>query len=299
MLSICIPVYNVDVSKLVIELNKQFLHQNYVGEIVVLDDGSNEHYRSINETIKQLEYVRYYLQENKGRSITRNTLARYARYSKIAFIDGDCLVDENYLHKYCAPNVIKLPLVIGGLKYGRKPKDKNLRLRWNYGRLREARIQYTADSLSFLSSNFMIDKTLFASIQFDERITEYGHEDTLLGIQLRLRQIPFVQIDNKVTHCGLETASIFISKTRESISNLWKIYTKINQNNLQKLLIIKILKKKQNKVLIKTLSLLFTFLNQPIQFYLSKIYPSIYIFDLYKLLYIYKLKHQLLLNNSL
>jgi glycosyltransferase involved in cell wall biosynthesis len=299
MLSICIPVYNVDVTKLVLSLNNQFLHQNYVGEIIVLDDGSDEAFRLKNERISQLEFVRYYLQENKGRSITRNKLAQNARYDKIAFIDGDCLVDDTYLKSYCAPNVIKLPLVIGGLKYGTKPTNKSLRLRWNYGRLREAKIKYGPDSLSFLSSNFMIDKELFTNIRFDERITEYGHEDTLLGIQLRLRKIPFVQINNKVTHCGLETTPVFLSKTQISITNLWNIHVKINLKEIEKLPIIKLLKLRNNPLITKALSFSFSILNKPIQFFLGNIYPSIYIFDFYKLLFVFKLKHQLLKNKHL
>ncbi|WP_430812212.1 MULTISPECIES: glycosyltransferase family 2 protein [unclassified Carboxylicivirga] len=293
MLSICIPVYNVDVRALAAALNKQFEQSGITGEVIVLDDGSADNIRTVNRPLKQLPYVRYYEQENKGRAATRNRLGHYARYQKILFIDGDCMVSNGFVQSYAQPNVIKLPLVIGRLAYGERPQKRSLRLRWNYGRKREARIKYDRHSVSFLSSNFMIDAELFRRIQFDERIKGYGNEDTLFGIQLRLRQIVFQQIDNKVIHLGLEPAPVFLAKTRESLNNLWNIYCFTNSKALEKHKAIKLLKASMPAPVIHSMAALFIIFNKALAYFLEAIYPSILLFDLYKLLYLFRLKTQI------
>ncbi|MBR8537600.1 glycosyltransferase family 2 protein [Carboxylicivirga sediminis] len=290
MLSICIPVYNVDVRELVEELSKQFTDTKLDGEIIVLDDGSNNHFRNLNKDIISLKAVRYYEQFNHGRSITRNKLVEYAKYDKIAFIDSDCIVSSNYLFNYCQPKSLSHQLVIGGLAYDKEKPDRNLRLRWNYGRKRESTIRYNENSISFLSSNFVIDRKLFNSIKFDERIKGYGNEDTLFGILLRRRQIPFYTINNKVIHKGIEPADIFLSKTKESLSNLWYIYKNTKYIELESHKAVKILKSKQPSILIKLLDLCYKLTERPIAMFLSKVYPSIFIFDVYKMLYLFHYK---------
>ncbi len=292
MLSVCIPVYNVDVTKLVSDLNRQIITSHISGEVIVLDDGSNEEFRAINRAIKQHDYVRYYEQDNMGRSVTRNRLAAHARYEKLIFIDSDCNISEDYLSTYNRVDINKSPLVIGGLYYGERPKQRSLRLRWNYGKKREEKIEYGNDSISFLSSNFMIKNDLFQSIGFNESIKTYGHEDTLFGIQLRLRKVPFTQINNKVEHAGLEPASIFLEKTKESVRNLIHINSILQSKQLDKTRIISLYNQNMPGLAIKSIGSLFTVFEKPFRLFLNYIYPSIYIFDIYKLLYLYKLKDE-------
>lgn len=291
MLSVCIPVYNVDVRELVGELVRQFIDTHIEGEVIVLDDGSNNQYRKKNIRLADLKYVRYYEQNNRGRAKTRNQLAEYAVFDKLVFIDGDCMVPSNYITTYTQPSNYAHKLVIGGLSYASKTPERQLRLRWNYGRKREATIKYDDKSISFLSSNFMIDSTLFQSIKFDEKIIGYGNEDTLFGIQLRRLQIPFIAIDNRVMHLGLEPGAVFLSKTKESLKNLWLIYNRTQIKELESHKAIKVLKTKQPHFTISLLSFVFKITETPITAFLTKIYPSIFIFDVYKLFYLFKLKH--------
>ena len=67
---------------------------------------------------------------------------------------------------------------------------------------------------------FFVKKEVFNLISFDETIRGYGHEDTLFGKELRLRNIPIKHIQNSLQHIGLEDASVFIDKTKRSIENL-------------------------------------------------------------------------------
>lgn len=291
MISICIPVYNYDVKELVISLNKQLEELSVKGEIIILDDGSDEEYKRQNSKLNDLQFVRHIEQTNKGRAKTRNNLADFAIYQKLIFIDGDCLVRDNFISQYIRPETYKEHLVIGGLMYGDKPSDKQLLLRWVYGKKREEKISYNNNSISFLSSNFMIDTELFKSIRFDEEFNQYGHEDTMLGIQLRQKGINFVQIDNKVKHMGLEPAHIFLTKTKQATLNLKLLSNKISEfdtyNNYKT---IKILNAKYPDFILILLNIIFLSLDKTLQFILTKFYPSMLIFDFYKLLYIFHIK---------
>ncbi len=298
MISICIPVYNVDVCALADELNKQLECNNIKGEIIILDDGSNNEIRAINLQTASYSNVRYIEQDNLGRAKTRNRLASLANFNKLVFLDGDCMVDSDFIANYTAPNTCKIPLIIGGLAYEAKPEKKELWLRWNYGRKREATIKYNENALSFLSSNFMIDKALFESIRFDEEVIGYGHEDTLFGIQLRRRSIPFHQINNPVIHLGLEPCHQFLSKTKESINNLWLIYKRTQVVELENNRMIKLLKSNIPQFVTKFISSLYNLSEATITRILSEIYPSIFIFDLYKMLYIFHLKYTLASKNT-
>ena len=60
-------------------------------------------------------------------------------------------------------------------------------------------------------------------VKFDERITKYGHEDTLFGFELKKNNTQITHIDNPVINGNLETNEEFIEKTEEGLLNLLKI----------------------------------------------------------------------------
>ncbi|HEX3009978.1 MAG TPA: hypothetical protein VHO90_20420, partial [Bacteroidales bacterium] len=53
----------------------------------------------------------------------------------------------------------------------------------------------------------------------------YGHEDSVLGIAFYQNDISVVHIENPVLHDGLEPTEVFLSKTKEGVTNLIKLYT--------------------------------------------------------------------------
>ncbi|MCC6726469.1 MAG: hypothetical protein IT258_18350, partial [Saprospiraceae bacterium] len=97
---------------------------------------------------------------------------------------------------------------------------------WYYGRYRE---QTTAAARSrspyhgFMTNNFLISKSIFLSILFDETLRQYGHEDTLFGMKLAERKVPILHIDNPLEHIGLESTEVFLQKTRQGLENLVKL----------------------------------------------------------------------------
>ncbi len=69
----------------------------------------------------------------------------------------------------------------------------------------------------------MIERKLFLSIQFDEKLMQYGHEDTLFGYELVKRGVNVLHIDNPLLHLGLEPDYLFIGKTKRGLRNLYHL----------------------------------------------------------------------------
>jgi hypothetical protein len=73
----------------------------------------------------------------------------------------------------------------------------------------------------------MIEKSVFSKIRFDEELKQYGHEDTLMGYQLKKAGIDILHIDNGLLHEGLESNKDFLNKTKLGIENLSMLYDKV------------------------------------------------------------------------
>lgn len=229
MLSICIPVYNYDIGPLVASLHLQALSLEVAVEIVVMDDASSEHWREVNRHVADLPLVRYIeLTENAGRSRIRNKLCIEATYKWLIFMDCDSLPpDQHFLQRYVNATISEA-VVCGGRSYLPQPPPDQTHLHWWYGKNREVHPADSRNQLpyrSFMTNNFMIPKTIMRKIPFNELINGYGHEDTLFGYELKNNSIPVVHIDNPLLHTGLQTQDEFLDKTKQGISNLWKIHS--------------------------------------------------------------------------
>jgi glycosyltransferase involved in cell wall biosynthesis len=228
MLSICIPTYNYDVTGLVMELNKQATMNKLDCEILIADDSSdNIELKEKNvEAAKKYKAVFIALDKNVGRAAIRNLLASKAGGRFVLFLDCDTMpVDDDFLHKYYRE--MNEDVVVGGIAYREKLSDRNEALRWTYGHKRESKTAGERSKkpyASFMTGNFMIKSSVFKQIQFDENITQYGHEDTLFGIQLKQHDIKIKHINNPVYHEGLENNGVFILKTEKGIDTLVKLF---------------------------------------------------------------------------
>ncbi|MFP4467623.1 MAG: glycosyltransferase family 2 protein [Bacteroidales bacterium] len=228
MLSICIPIFNQDVSTLAAELHRQAAGLGAPVELLLLDDGSDEPTKAKNRKLKSLPLVRYEeLPENIGRSRMRNELAGRSAFPFLLFIDCDMEVTSGeYLQQYIrhmAPGTV----VCGGHHYSKEQPGRPWLLHWLVGSVREVRPAEKRRERpyhSFMTANFLIDRELMSRIGFREELDGYGHEDTLMGYRLKKAGIPVLHIDNPLIHNGLEPAPLFLEKTRESLENLWKSY---------------------------------------------------------------------------
>lgn len=234
MLSVLIPIYNVNVHPLVSELEAQLANCGCAYEIILADDASSDlSLRYHNSLLTQQENVRYIQHEtNIGRSKTRNELADTAKYPYLLFIDCDARMKSknfiaNYLEFIEASTLKKMPFAVsGGLSYHNILPPKEQRLRYKYGIFREARVAFIRNRnpyQNFTPFNLLITKSVFESCRFDETLTDYGHEDTFFGMELEKQLIPVSHINNELYHEGLDNTDLFIKKIEASVRNLDKL----------------------------------------------------------------------------
>jgi glycosyltransferase involved in cell wall biosynthesis len=231
MISVCIPVYNIDVRELVSRLHELGTTSGIAFEIFVIDDASTDlEKQRKNVEIDIADNIRYkILPSNKGRSLIRFELANHATFDHLLFIDADSwLPDSLYLTRYLQANW-RDHLIVGGISYIEERPNRDQLLHWKYGSRREQR-NATVRSLdpyrSFLGCNFLISKKHFFKLQVDSNLEGYGHEDTFMGMQLEKLMIPVKHIDNPVIHTGLEQTTQFIRKQEQALCQLNYIYKK-------------------------------------------------------------------------
>ena len=293
MLSVNIPVYNIDLTPLVQQLVLQAEKLHTIFEIRVYDDGSNEKIKLTNRKIQHLPGVVYKeLPKNLGRAAIRNKMGMESAFEYLLFIDADSLpVSENYLQNYIG-NLPQNLVVCGGTAYDKeKPAAPSELLRWYYGTHREAistAQRNSAKGFIITSNNFLIEKRVFEKIRFRENIGVYGHEDTLLGYDLFKNGINILHIDNPVLHTGLENAPVFIEKTRLALESLFKIDTEILSGNLifaGQVNFLKRFKAISRIVPGGVLRLFFKLFHRAMEYNLKGNNPKLFLFDLYKLGY--------------
>ncbi len=228
MLSILIPVYNNNITRLVSDLHDQCTHAEIVFEIICLDDGSEKGSKEENKIVSKLPHCIWEeLTKNVGRASIRNKLGKRAKYNNLLFIDGDSAITRSsYIITYMtfADNH---PVIYGGREYNAlPPRDWRLKLHHSYGSKVESKPDYIRNRspwLHFMSNNFLIDRDVFLSTGFDDKIIGYGYEDLVFAGKLKKLQIPVFHIDNPVLHATLDSNENFLLKTEKAIDNLLEL----------------------------------------------------------------------------
>ncbi len=292
MISICIPVYNFNVTELVKSLQEEAETLNIPYEILISDNNSEEKFREENSLLSALPNVNYMQSEiNLGRTGNRNLLFKTSKFSYILFMDCDSkVVKKDYLKNflpYCIPGIV----CSGGRAYLDEPVEDKFLLHDRVGKAKEsfsAEQRSKNPNNSFMSCNFLIDKRIFDVVKFDERLQGYCNEDTLFGIELKKKGIIIQHIDNPLYHIGLEPADVFLSKIEDGLRN----YHKINQlyNNdpvfIDSCKILKLQKYLKIFYLHKVCKSLFSTFRKKMYNHLTGANPHLSIYDLYKLGYL-------------
>ena len=298
MLSVNIPVYQVEISTLVSQLIKQAEKLDIPFEIRIYDDGSTEDIKKNNRKIQNLPNVIYTeLKENRGRAGVRNKMGLDSTYDYLLFIDADSeLVSENYLQIFLE-NVKPNRVICGGTAYKMEPPElPEQLLRWVYGSKREAvsaQIRNSKKGFIITSNNFLIERKIFKQIHFREDLKKYGHEDTLLGYDLYQNNIEIFHIDNPVEHTGLEESGIFLEKTKLALKNLHFITNELLKGDSMFLQQVSFLNRyhKLTKYFPKCLlELMYKTGRTGIVRHLSGRNPKLFWFDMYKIAYYSTLK---------
>jgi glycosyltransferase involved in cell wall biosynthesis len=303
MLSILIPIYNFDIRPFVGELHRQATILKIDFEIILADDCSAVEFQNLNKTLSDLSAVQYIqLNQNIGRSKIRNFLVSKSRFEKLLFADCDSeIVSSDFLKLYIDA-CEKAEIVCGGRAYRKSDSEKpESVLRVKYGMAREsvaATQRNRFPNRSFMTNNFLISKSVFSQIKFDENLTRYGHEDTLFGCELARKDKKILHIDNPLFHIGLETADEFLEKTRRGLANLKYITQNYDYPELHN--DIKLLKITEKTRLLKPLyKLTFRISKKIFEQNLKSKKPNLLVFDLYKLGFYSSLKQQELVPKTL
>jgi len=289
MISILIPTYNQPITRLVTDLHQQAMDSAVDFEIIVVEDGSEKWVKE-NELIDKLLNCRHIISEsNIGRSAVRNNLADEAKYEHLLFIDCDAEVaSHDFINRYltfCKEDCV----VIGGTSYDINETNPDFSLRMKYGREREARTAAKRGKNNFATFNFLISKSIFNRVRFDDSIHGYGHEDMLFGHQLHQLGYVFIQIENPLIHKGLDNNKAFIRKTEEGARNLFLLYQSgrypylAEESNLLRTY-IRIYK----LGLTRLFALKFDVTKHLLRWLLCQKSPSLLLYDWYKLLFLCK-----------
>lgn len=292
MLSVCIPIYNFDITGLVQSLGRQTERINIPVEIVCIDDCSDISFQLANrETCNKYgKYIQ--LEQNVGRAKIRNLFLDHAQYNHLLFLDCDSVIfSSRFLKKYVDTILeYNAEVICGGRIYNDlKPSGQKL-LRWKYGHKKEsmmAEVRRRHPNRSFITSNFAIRRDIFLNIKFDERLVKYGHEDTLFGFELKKNNITIVHIDNPVLNGYLEDNAEFIEKTEHGLANLLSILNFVRHDPLfvEDVNIARVYKKCRRVGLSPMLTVFFTFSQPFLKTFLATGTAGLFWFDLYKLGY--------------
>lgn len=293
MLSILIPVYNFNCIVLVQELHHQCVKTKVAFEILILDDTSTL-FKEENRTLNELSHCQY-IESNIhfGRAKIRNELGTRAQYENLLFIDSDALVDSPSFIQNYIENKHKADVIIGGMKYSEKPPIKNA-LRWHYGTQREfmlAEIRNKSPYKSLISFNLMLKKKVFEKFPFDEGTIDieksgYGHEDTLLGLKLKVNQVSVLHIDNQLVHDYHETNEGFLKNSLIAVEKYVFNPRFQEKDVVSQIKIFRVFEKIKSMGLVSVFSKIYLKKGVSMKKQLFEPNPSIRIFDLYRLSYL-------------
>ena len=287
ILSILIPVYNYNCVALVKALQQQAENCNIDYEILVADDGSdNAAIVCQNREINAIPHSHYHeMGKNHGRSWIRNWLVGQSQGAYLLFIDSDAeICNAHFVGNYLR-HVEKGAVICGGILHPEEEPSPTRRLRYRYEKAMEP--CFTAERrnqhpyANLRTFNFMMPREVALSHPFDESITLYGYEDTLLGSQFEKEGIKVVHIDNPLINADIEENLRFLEKTEESMLSLYQLKDKM-RNHSRLLASYEKIKRFKLDVLLR---ILFPLLRPLLKWHLTGNHPSVIAFQFYKLAY--------------
>lgn len=232
-ISLLIPVYDYDIVALVHSMKSALGKVPEFCEILIGDDGSSAEYREKYLSLEGDGVKVISSEKNIGRAAIRNRLALEAKGDFLLFIDADVMLPgtaEAYILKWLPMIAVSRVLCGGKLYHESPPEDPDKLLRWKYGKSKEqlkAEERNKHPHARFSTFNVLISKSVFSKIRFNEELKQYGHEDTLMGYQLKKAGIGIFHIDNGLMHEGLESNKEFLNKTKLGIENLSKLFDNV------------------------------------------------------------------------
>lgn len=294
MLSILISTYNYDCNVLIRSLHRLCIRSGIVFEIIVGDDASTDAYavEHNSQACAELTCCTFmHYDHNIGQASSRNKMAEAAKYEWLLFIDTDAQVaSDDFIDKYVSA-MPQCDAICGGLKHPDNFNDSGRELRYRYEK--KADLKRSASERNkhpynqFTAFNFLIRKSVFMSVRFNENCHEYGYEDALFGVELMKRNITLLHIDNPLIHTGIDTNEAFIRKSETALCTLYSLNGKMQGYSR-----VESMADKVESMHLKSLALvLYRCFYSAMRRNLLGHKPSLLIFSLYKLGYFLNLKN--------
>ena len=292
MISILIPCFDYNAYPLVSILEKQALMLKIDFEIICIDDGSFSYKNDINQKINLLTNSKFIeSKKNIGRINNRLLLAEKSQYEWLIFLDVDTLPNEDNFLKNYIEQLNRGTLIIGGCMY-KKLENENFSLRYKFGKFREeikSDIRNKNPYKYISSCNFMCKRNVLIDVLSSINTISYGN-DYVFGSLIKKMGIYINHIDNPVLIDNIDENQIFIKKTHDGLDNLIssynnKIIEKHSISILKAYIILDNLLMKN--IFIKITDLFKNLLNRNLH---SKD-PNLFLFDLYRLNYLCKIKN--------
>lgn len=284
MISVLIPVYNYDIVLLVEKIHQQIHNQNIPYEILIADDASTSaDIKATYPQIKNLAQV-FQFEENKGRTYTRNFLANQAKFDNLLFLDADVLPEkEDFIVQFLL-HKNQSDLIFGGINYTEKCPDPEKMLRWKYGKERESRSLEEREEnpyISIISGAIFIKKDLF--LQTNPELKNLYGLDSVFVHNLQKENAKIKHINNPVLHLGLEKNEDFIKKTESGLKSL-VFLEKENMVSRDYRAVQRAYEKLKTYKLTKVYKFFYGLIQSKIHKNLLRKNPSLFYFDLYKLM---------------
>ncbi|MGY0393086.1 glycosyltransferase family 2 protein [Bizionia sp. KMM 8389] len=294
MLSILIPTYHYNVYPLAQELVTRAKKAQLTFELICIDDGSNSVENIENEKINTLENAVFIQSDkNNGRTLTRQLLAKKAKYDWLLFLDADVMPKNDvFFTQYKQLINGAYPIVFGGIDYRKTDYKPENALRFAFGTKREvasAEVRKKAPYKVICSANFMVKKSLFITLNSQHLKNAYGM-DYIFGILLKSNAISVKHIDNEVYHLGINDNADFLSKIKQGLNTLKRLEQDPDKNTSQ-INLLKSYIRLKNLKLEKVFGQFMSLFEKPLKNHLIKSKsPNLFLFDLYRLGYFCRIK---------
>ena len=188
-INIVIPCYNVEevIEKCIRSLSSQVYPKNKY-HCYFVNDASTDNTAKILDSYNNNEQITViHHEKNLGLSSARNTGINKCNADFIAFLDGDMVVENDWIKSFL-PYFNKNTIAVMGDNIPPPDIKLNLVEKYYFGNIRGARQFNDGDNISFqymLYNNAMVKRpSLLKSGLFDENITKYGGEDTDLSAKI-------------------------------------------------------------------------------------------------------------------
>lgn len=291
-LSILIPIFNDDASRLVDAVYRQA--QAIEGlryEIVVFDDGStDEAMIALNHSLERYSCCRYVrMEHSKCRAAMRNKMSSVGRYEWHLMIDARLtLVYDDFLKRYVNSDVLPGEAVCGGVCVCGGADEatlyrQNLRFRYEkYEETTHSAAERTRNPYNaFRTTNFFYHRTVLQRVAYDERIIGYGYEDVMLGKCLQRAGVRVLHIDNPVAYTSFESNTRYLEKLEEALRTLHEFAPELIDYSP----LLRAIHKLNSCCLLWALRCLYKLFGTSVRKLLSGSHPKLFILKIYKLGY--------------